>query len=263
MPDTNSPKVPIADEDFSAMLMGTEQELPKRKWTCPGDATIAAYVDGVLGKLGTRWTEFHLSSCPRCRLLLAGVVKTQREAHSPLPPVELMQRAISLAQRRPAAPRRWIWVAATTTAATVLFAASTIVLHRPEQLTLLLPRAPSPPLIAKSEPPVAARARVPEILRKPRTGEVIPSILSPMPDSVVATGQLHFSWKPLSQVRDYAVRVVTADGDLVWEGQTEKSSLQFPPDVRLAAGSYFVWITANLADGRSAKSSPVRFLVKR
>jgi hypothetical protein len=236
--------------------------LPRRKWICPGDPTIAAYVDGMLGKLGTRWIEFHLSSCRRCRLLLADVVKVQREADISLPPVELMQRAISLAKRRPA-PRRWVWVPATATAAIVLFAMATMVLQRPKELTLLSPRAPSAPLIAKSETAVAPRATIPEIVRKPRTAELTPSMLWPLPGSVVATNQLHFSWKPLSHARDYAVRVVTSDGDLVWEGQTERSSLQFPPDVRLAEGSYFVWITANLADGRTAKSPPVRFLVKR
>jgi hypothetical protein len=262
MPDTNSPKVHLAEEDFLAMLIGTDQELPRRKWTCPGDPTIAAYVDGMLGKLGTRWIEFHLSSCQRCRLLLGDVVKAQREADIPLPPVELMQRAVSLAKRRPA-PRRWVWVPATATATIVLFAMATIVLHRPEQLKLLPPRAPSAPLIAKSEPAVAPRATIPEIIRKPRTAELMPSILSPTPGSVVAPKHLHFSWKPISHARDYAVRIVTSDGDLVWEGQTERSSLQFPPDVPLAEGSYFVWITATLADGRTVKSPPVRFLVKR
>jgi hypothetical protein len=262
MPDTNSPKVPIADEDFSAMLIGTDQELPRRKWTCPGDPTIAAYLDGMLGKLGTRWVGFHLSSCQRCRLLLADVIKAQRESDIPLPPVELMQRAISLAERRPT-PRKWILVPATATAAVVLFVMATIVLQRPEQLTPLSPRAPSAPLIAKSEPAVAPRATIPEIVRKPRTAELTPTMLTPTPGSVVATKQLHFSWKPLSHARDYAVRVVTSDGDLVWEGQTERSSVQFPPDVPLAKGSYFAWITASLADGRTAKSPPVRFLVKR
>lgn len=262
MPDTNSSRVSVADEDFAAMLIGTDQELPRRKWSCPGVPTIAAYVDGMLGKLGTRWIEFHLSSCQRCRLLLADVVKAQREADLPLPPVELMQRAISLAERRPT-PWRWVWVPATATTAIVLFAIATIALHKPEQLTLLTPRAPSPPLIAKSEPAVAPRATIPEIVRKPRTTELTPRMLSPTPGSVVATKQLHFSWKALSDARDYAVRVVTSDGDLVWEGQTERSSLQFPPDVPLVEGPYFVWITAHLPDGRTAKSPPVRFIVKR
>lgn len=262
MPDTNSPKVPSADEDFLGMPIGTDQELPSRKWTCPRDPTIAAYVDGMLGKLETRWIAFHLSGCQRCRLLLADIVKAQREAGIPLPPGELMQRAISLAERRPA-PRRWIWVPATATAVIVLFAIAIIVLRRPEQLTLLSPRAPSAPLVANSEPTVAPRATIPEIVRKPRTAEPTPNIISPTPGSVVVPKQLHFSWKPLSHARDYAVRVVKSDGDLVWEGQTERSSLQFPPDVALAEGSYFFSITANLADGRTAKSPPVRFLTKR
>lgn len=262
MPDPDLPKASVADEDSSAMLIGTDQEWPRRKWTCPGDSTIAAYVDGVLGKLGRRWIELHLSSCRRCRLLLADVVKAQEETDLRLPPVVLMQKAVRLAERRPA-PWRWVWVPAIASAAIALFAIAAMVLYRPEQLTLLPPRAPSAPLIAKAGPSLAARAAIPEIVRKPRTAELTASILSPTPDSIVATKKLHFSWKPLPHARDYAVRVVTRDGDLVWGGQTERSSLQLPPDVQFPEGSYFVWISATLDDGRIAKSPPVRFLVKR
>jgi len=67
----------------------------------------------------------------------------------------------------------------------------------------------------------------------------------------------------ISHARSYEIRIVASDGDLVWEGQTETSSLRLPPGVALKDGSYFVWITAYLQDGRSAKSSPVPFLIKR
>jgi len=126
-----------------------------------------------------------------------------------------------------------------------------------------LPPSPSPPLIAKSEPAVAPRIPVREIVRKNTSEEPLPSIVLPRPDSVVTRERLKFAWKPIPHSRYYEVRVVTTDGDLVWEGQTEKSDLQPPSDVALQNGSYFVWITAYLADGRVAKSSPVKFVVKR
>jgi hypothetical protein len=73
---------------------------------------------------------------------------------------------------------------------------------------------------------------------------------------------LKFNWKPVLRSRYYKINVVTSDGDLLWEGQTEKSTLHLPSDVVLKRGTYFAWITAYLADGRVAKSSPVRFVIK-
>jgi hypothetical protein len=74
---------------------------------------------------------------------------------------------------------------------------------------------------------------------------------------------VEFRWKPVSGSRYYGVRVVRSDGDVVWEGQTEKSTWRLPSDVALKEDSYFVWVTANLADGGIAKSAPLKFLVKR
>ncbi len=102
-----------------------------------------------------------------------------------------------------------------------------------------------------------------EFLRKPRNAEPVPVILSPQPGSTVSGEALRLSWKSLSQSRNYQVRIVKSDGDLIWEGETEKSALQVPANVALKDGSYFVWITAYLQDGRIAKSAPVRFLIKR
>jgi hypothetical protein len=67
----------------------------------------------------------------------------------------------------------------------------------------------------------------------------------------------------MPQSRKYEVRVVRSDGDLVWEGQTDKSAVQVPAEVTVKEGSYFVWITAFLEDGHTAKSAPVHFLVKQ
>ena len=244
------------------MLIGADHGLPRRKWTCPSDPTIAAYVDGVLGRFGTRWIEFHLSSCQRCRLLVAEVVKAERQTELSQPPVALVQRAIGMAEVRPA-PRRWVWVPAAATAATVLFviAVVTFSFHRPEQLAIRVPAAPSAPLIAKSEPVIMPGA-VPDIVRKKRTAELSPTMISPRPDSVVGQ-RLQFRWNPLSHARDYEVRVASSDGDLVWAGQTEKSTLQLPSHIALRNGWYFAWVTADLADGGTAKSPPVRFLIKR
>jgi hypothetical protein len=146
----------------------------------------------------------------------------------------------------------------------VLIRITISLLRKPQELLVLSPPTPSVPMIAKAEPPPSRNAPANEILRRPQQlPEVLPVILSPPQDGTVEREHLEFSWKPVSRSRYYGIRVVTSDGDLLWEGQTEGSALHFPSDVVLKGGSYFVWITAYLTDGQVAKSSPVRFLVKR
>lgn len=85
MPDTDSPRVTSGEEDLATMLSerGPDETLPSGKWSCPGDHTIAAYADGSLRTFTKAWIEFHLSSCPRCRLLVADIVEAQREFDLP------------------------------------------------------------------------------------------------------------------------------------------------------------------------------------
>jgi hypothetical protein len=104
---------------------------------------------------------------------------------------------------------------------------------------------------------------VKNLVRKYATPELLPTIISPQSGTIMRGERLQFRWEPIPQSRNYEVHVVRADGDLVWKRQTDKSALQLPAEVSLEDGSYFVWITAYLENGRTTKSAPVRFLVQR
>jgi hypothetical protein len=263
MPDTNPPKVTMADEDLRSKLKaGNDESLPARKWSCPEDDMLAAYADGTLREMRQKWVEFHLSGCARCRLLVAEAVKAQRELDLPSPPTDLRWKAIGFAAPR-AARQRWVWVPAGALAAVAVLVVTAPILRKPQSLILQSPPSPSAPVIAKSEPVAAPGPAGHEIVRKPTPSEPLPSIVLPRPDSVVTRRGLKFGWRSIAQSRYYEVRVVNSDGDLVWEGQTDKSDLQLPADTVVQDGSYFVWITAYLADGRIAKSAPVKFLLKQ
>jgi hypothetical protein len=261
MPDINSPKANMAKEN-SSTLLGTKDQTMWRRWSCPGDLTIAAYADGALGDCRKAWIGRHLASCQRCRHLVAETVKAQRDTELLGPPEELRWKALELVGRRPASPR-WVWVPAGALAAVAVLVVAIVVLRKPEQL--IMPSLPSSaaPMIAKSEPAGAARTPVSDIERKPTSAELLPSVIVPHADSIVRRERLEFGWKPVPHSRYYEIRIVTSDGDLVWSGQTEKSKLRPPTDVAVQGGSYFVWITAYLEDGRVAKSPPVKFGVQR
>ena len=264
MPDTDSPKVARAEQELSRVLFKCEPDhtqLPRR-WSCPADHTMAAYADCVLNRYRRAWVEFHLSGCQRCRVLVADVVKAQRESDLPVPPLQVRQKAMDFHERRRVSSR-WFWAPAGALAGIALLAILTVVLRKPQQLAVGSPPVPPPPLVGRSEPAPVLHTEVRDMVRKPRPAELLPTLLSPRAGGVMNSGRLQFRWKPIPQSRNYEVRLVRSDGDLVCEGQTDKSALQLPSDVSVKDGAYFVWITAYLDDGRTAKSAPVRFLIKQ
>ena len=261
MPDPNSPKLTMDEDDFPAMRSESSENPPTRGWTCPDDPTIAAYVDNALSQIRKARVELHLSKCERCRVIVTDVVKLQREIELPVPPFEFVRIPVQLA---PAVSERFhrIWAPAAAVALLFLITVTISLLREPQKLLVASPPLPSAPMIVKAAPLNSRNTPMREILRKPQLSEALPLMLSPRRDSAVGREQLEFSWTPVSRSRYYEIRVVTSDGDLLWEGQTEKSVLHLPSEVVLKRGSYFVWVTAYLADGRVAKSSPVRFGVK-
>ena len=262
MPDPNSLKLTMGEDDFPAMRSASSKNPPTRGWTCPDDLTIAAYVDNTLSQTRKARVEIHLSKCERCRVVVTDVVKLQRELDLTPPPSELARIPVQLG-RAVSARSPWIWAPVAAAALIVLITVTIGLLREPQKLQVMAPLPPSAPMIAKAEPRPSHNAPVSEILRKPQLPEIQPVLLFPRQDSIVVGEHLEFNWKLVSHSSYYEISVVTSDGDLLWEGQTEKLVLHLPSEVVLKRGSYFVWVTAYLPDGRVAKSSPVRFLVKR
>lgn len=260
MPDLNSSKETVAEENLPLGSRG-HQEPPSRGWTCPNDDTLTAYLEGRLLDSARDRLQSHLSKCHYCRSLTAGVIQGQRAADLPALPSALMQRAIDLVPP-PGRRLRWIWAPATALAGVSFLVIVGVVLHAPEPPVLSSPSAPAAPVIARSEPPTVVRAPIPDIVRKSAFAQTLPSVIFPPKGSTMERSQVELRWKAVPHSRYYEARVLTAEGDLIWESQSEDSRLKFPDDVPLKAGPYFVRITAYLDDGRVAKSAPVRFQVK-
>jgi len=261
MADSNSSELPGGEENFPLMRSRDSENAPTRRWMCPDDQTIAAYLDNGLGENKKTRVESHLSHCERCRLIVADVIKLQREPELPVPPFDVARRPVQSATAV-SARSHWIWAPAAAMALIVLITVIISLVREPQKLFVSSPPPPSAPMIAKAEPLTVRNSPLRDILRKPALSEALPVILYPRQDSAVVREHLEFKWTPVSRSQYYEISVVTSDGDLLWEGQTQKSVLHLPSDVVLKRGEYFVWITTYLADGRVAKSSPVRFVVK-
>jgi predicted anti-sigma-YlaC factor YlaD len=262
MPNTNPPKVNMADEDLTPQLAGngTKAKVPRRGWFCAGDSTIAAYVDGALGEGKNRF-ESHLAKCEHCRSAVADAVRDQRETDLAAPPFEVARKAMRLVSSRPSGAR-WIW-APVGAAAVVAVVVAGVLLLKPASMHVPSPPVSSAPLIAKTNPTVVPGFPPRETVRQSRVPELLPSILVPQVGDLVSRKQLTFSWKPLANARSYEVQVVTSAGDVVWQGETDQSSLQVPEDASLKEHTYFVWVTADFGEGRMTRSAPVAFRVKR
>jgi hypothetical protein len=91
---------------------------------------------------------------------------------------------------------------------------------------------------------------------------ILPDLLFPQEGSGIAPEELKFSWQAVEQSVFYEIRLVTADGSLMWEKRLEATSVRLPADVRVADGrKYFVWVRAYLPEGKTLKSSTVGFTV--
>jgi hypothetical protein len=262
MPDERSTNWTTSDESFPAMAFERAKNPPKRRWTCPAAEAIAAYVDGVLSEETKRRLETHLAKCEWCRSIVADVIKLQRDVELPVPPFEATKKGLAVGPGV-STGKRWLWAPATMMAAAVLVAVIIVLrLGRQEGLVVVSPPTPSASIVARVEPVVPGKSPAHEITRRLASPNIGPVILSPSQDSTVNRDQLEIKWKPLSRSRNYMVTVVTSDGDLLWTGQTESSSMSLPSHVVLKHDSYFVWVTAYLTDGQVAKSTPVRFVVE-
>jgi len=113
----------------------------------------------------------------------------------------------------------------------------------------------------KSEPAIPPVSARPETVRKLNFLEQSPTIISPLQDSVVAPEQLEFRWNVVPDSMYYQIRVLTPDGDVMWEGDSKATHVKLPKQLTLNSGKYYVLVSAILKNERAAESSPVKFQV--
>lgn len=262
MLDTNPPTVTMADDNLPRQTWSTRDE-SGRKWTCPSDQAIASYMDGALGEKQKFRVEAHLSKCSRCRQILGGTIRAEREIELATPPLAVFNKSI-LAAPTNSASRSWFWLPAGATAIIVLVASATIFLGHREQGLVSSPPSPSAPLVAKSTAGQNPQSVVADVVRNlPTTTKTSIRITFPQPGRVYGKEPLQVEWTGVPEARSYEVSVVASDGDLIWKGETRKRFLAMPSELSLENGSYFVWVTSYLPGGRTAKTAPISFVVKR
>ena len=233
---------------------------PKRGWNCPNASAVAAYVDCTLGDTDRARLLRHLAGCGYCRTLMVDIIKLQRAADLPEAPAALIERVLALGSS--ASERRsWKWVAVTTAGTLACAAIAMMILEKPQTLSIPGWPVPAVPVISKSEPAVSPGPARTGLVRNLTALESVPTITFPPAGKVIARERLEFHWNEVPDSLHYEVRILTSEGDLIWEGDSSKTDVKLPTDLPLAAGKYFVLVSAVMKNGHLRKSDPVAFQV--
>jgi hypothetical protein len=251
------------DEKQLRNLLRPQKNLTaRRSWRCPEEALLAAYAEQKLTERDRPHVEAHLADCDFCLGQVAFLLSPPETAPAAVP-AGLLLRARQLAETRAAVPGRpaWRWGAvAAATAGLMVIAA----------ISLREPRAPvtppgpsvTPPVSTSSLPaaPAAPTPATSRTIRKEQRKAVELQLIFPREGSVLSRSEVEFRWKSVRGSQFYEIRLVTAEGDVVWEGRVETTQARLPDDIELAPGrEYFVSVRAYLPEGKTLKSPTVGF----
>jgi anti-sigma factor RsiW len=220
---------------------------------------LTAYVDQqLIGKERER-VESHLAKCDSC-LEQVGFLIKQSQLPVGAAPSSLVQRAKELETAvHKHAPFRWEWVSVAAASAVIALGLllwremghnikepSTIIATAPQ------PLAPAVPATVKTEADTAVRSVSPPAS--------LPLVLSPQPGAIVQAPDFTIRWKAIPNAAAYEVRIVTAEGDLVWRKRVRENSVNAPTQTLRPGLKYFVWVRVWLANGVTQQSAAVGFI---
>jgi len=239
-------------------LLKQPAETVERQPGCPDDYTVAAYSDGGLSERDHGRFEYHLADCAYCTERV-GILGLAREAETTVQVPELLQaRSARLAK------------AADTKGATVnpahwrkapRWAAAAVVVLAIGVLSQLY--SPNPNVQERSLP--IETTGQPADIRETRNmdpGEIGPSFLSPLEGMTIIPDDGVFNWTPVRDSLYYQLRIVSDEGDLVWQERVDGTQWALPSGLSLLPGAeYFVRVDAYLAEAKALNSDYVLFRV--
>jgi hypothetical protein len=240
-----------------------DRQVPKRGWFCPDEAELAAFLEGKLAGEAKERMVHHLADCSHCLAQVAELSRLQAEERPVDVPAPLLTKARGFAETAHQGPSRPLVRWGAIAAAVACVALVVVTTHH---------QPPPPPALAPSPPPQGRISSPTETPPQPEARRAVRNLtnrapvlrlLHPREGSTIAPGDIEFRWQDVPGVLYYDVRVVTDEGDVIWEGRTEKARTSLPPDIQLTAGQeYYVRVRAWLAEGKTVTSGVVSFKVK-
>jgi Putative zinc-finger len=239
-------------------------------WRCLSETDLAGFVDGTLTTYRHRRVQVHLADCAECRDQVGTLIRSERMAVGGELDATLMARAVAVADSARSTPERklgWYWATATfAITSTAVVAAVLLWSHQAPQLPSVAfgpqkapPPAPAVASAAVPSRPIGTRG-TPDVLRgKQLRRELV--VLTPLQESSVGRVPV-IRWRAIEHAVHYDVRLLSADGHVLWHEQVDTDHATVPSQLALLPGShYFVLVRAYLVDGKTIDSRAVGFKV--
>ena len=225
------------NEDDLAQLLRTRKSGRSRPWwRCLDEATLAALADGTLSDNASVRARRHLADCDFCLEHVAAAVRSHEATLSEAPASLLAQaRGLVRSQDAESPSRTRNWRTAAAAASLVLVASFLVWQSRTREL----------------EP------HSPEV--RTAAGQLMsPELLFPQEGSIV-----ELRWREVPEALFYEVQLLTAEGDVLWQGRFEETHARLPEMASPGAGQeVFVWVRAHVLDGKTLTSAPVGFRIE-
>lgn len=232
-----------------------------RRWQCPDESQLAAYVDGRLEASEREKIKAHLADCNFCLDQVAFVARIERATLPESVPASVLSRARELAGPPSKVALVPAWGRVAAAAAVACLAVVVTISVRRAHVTS--PSGATPPVLTPAGVPPnspASSAETSEVRGATRNAPL--AVVFPAPDSVVPRKDLQLRWEAVSGALNYDVSLMTADGNLVWEQRADRNSLAVPAGVKLEAGhKYYLMVRADLPQGKTVDSKAVAFSV--
>jgi len=249
------------EQDLLRLLRPRKTGQGKRSWRCPDETNLAAYADAHLADDAQRRLEAHLADCDFCLNQIAFLLRAQESA-MPEVPQGLLTRARELGAEGKEARwlAEWRWRTAAAAAACVVLGA--IVWLRQPPPPLVPPHRGPAPLVEVAPAPTATPSAPHRVVRNGQKAGAPLRLLFPREGAIIPRAGFDFRWTEVRGCLFYEIRLMTGEGDLVWEGRVEATQARIPANVQLTPGSkYFISVHAYLPEGKTLPAAVVGFTV--
>ena len=238
----------MSEHTQSELLNLQSAELTGRTPFCPEDQEIAEYFDGVASVVERIKLENHLAECRFCLARIGMLQRLQDDPAAKRIPEELLASA-KMMGHTPVRRRR---LAPAWAAAAVVFIAvgvySQLATFTPMGLEVL-------PRTHESEPPGNPRET-----RTIDPAALGPRFLAPTAGLAITSGDGVFRWSVVPNSLYYQLRIVSDEGDLLWQERVDGTEWKLPAELVLAPGAeYYVRVDAYMSEAKSLQSDYLLF----
>lgn len=215
---------------------------------CPEDQEIAEYFDGVSTAVERIKLENHLANCRFCLARIGMLQRLQDDPVDQRVPEELLATAKAMrdgpVRRRTLAPA---WAAA----AMIIIAAGAY-----SQLARFTPIGlEGLPRTHESEPSSGVRET-----RTIGPATLGPRFLAPDEGLAIASSDGFFRWSAVPNSLYYQLRIVSDEGDLLWQERVDGTEWTLPAGLVLSPGAeYYVRVDAYVAEAKALQSDYLLF----